>query len=84
MRLSTGVLDGVTAVGVAPGWHLSPLRDQQIAGDLLWCIAEAADVPALLLLLLQWLRSDRRDAAAADELSDEEFAAAAAAHLRQR
>jgi cytochrome c oxidase assembly factor CtaG len=83
LRLSTTVVDGMTHVAVhAPLWAPHPLRDQQLAGDLLWCIAEGVDVPAVILLFVRWLRSDRREAKQYDDLSDEEYAELAARHLR--
>ncbi|MGN6445658.1 cytochrome c oxidase assembly protein [Amnibacterium sp.] len=83
MRLSTTVIDGMTHVAInAPHWAPHPLRDQQLAGDLLWCIAEGVDVPAVVLLFVRWLRSDRREAQHFDELSDEEYEALSAQHLR--
>lgn len=85
IRLSPTVLDGVTswAAGV-PGWFPSPLRDQQLAGDLLWFIAEAVDVPVIILMFVRFSRSDRREAASYDRLSDEEMDALAEEHLRRR
>lgn len=82
MRLAATVLDGVVhrAAG-APLWVPSPLRDQQLAGDLLWCLAEAADLPALILLLRRWVRTDRTEARRFDDLSDEEVEALTRTHL---
>ncbi|GAA2749067.1 cytochrome c oxidase assembly protein [Amnibacterium kyonggiense] len=83
LRLSTTVVDGMTHVALhAPTWAPSPLRDQQLAGDLLWCIAEGADIPAVVLLFVRWLRSDRRESQRFDDLSDEEYERLAAEHLR--
>ncbi|MGT2425048.1 cytochrome c oxidase assembly protein [Amnibacterium kyonggiense] len=83
LRLSGTVIDGMTHVAVnAPMWAPHPLRDQQLAGDLLWCIAEGADVPAVVLLFVRWLRSDRRESQQFDDLSDEEYERLAAEHLR--
>lgn len=82
LRLSGTVLDGTAAVHSALPWWPSPLRDQQLAGDLLWFIAEAADVPIIVLLLLRWARSDRREASSFDELTDEQYDALVGQHLR--
>ena len=85
LRLSTTVVDGMTHVAAtAPLWAPHPLRDQQYAGDLLWCIAEGVDIPAIVLLFVRWLRSDRREAKQFDDLSDEDYAELTAQHLRQR
>lgn len=83
LRLSTTVVDGMTRMAVgAPAWAPHPLRDQQLAGDLLWCLAEGIDVPAVVLLFVRWLRSDRRDSQQFDDLSDEEYELLTAEHLR--
>jgi cytochrome c oxidase assembly factor CtaG len=85
VRLSTTVLDGLgTVAGAHPAWYPSPLRDQQLSGDLLWFIAEIADVPVLIILFIRWSRVDRREAKSYDDLSDEEMDALTQAHLRQR
>lgn len=83
MRLSTTVLDGIPHVTAAALWIPSPLRDQQLAGDLLWLVAECGDIPALVLLFLRWQRSDRREARSFDDLSEEEYAAMAMQHLER-
>jgi cytochrome c oxidase assembly factor CtaG len=69
VRLDTHVL--------AAGYFLTPqpLRDQQLGGDLLWGLGEVIDLPFLVLLLVQWVRSDARDAQAADEALDARQAA---------
>jgi cytochrome c oxidase assembly factor CtaG len=85
LRLSATVLDGVTAVPAgAPSWFPSPLRDQQLAGDLLWFIAEAVDIPVIILMFVRFSRSDRREARSFDDLSDDEMDALAQEHLRRR
>jgi putative membrane protein len=65
IRLDTHVL---AAGYLTRAWGPSPLHDQQLGGDLLWCIGEAIDIPFLALLAVQWYRSDTRDAARVDEL----------------
>ena len=85
LRLSESVLDGLGRVaGVHPLWFPSPLRDQQLSGDLLWFIAELADVPVLILLFIRWSRVDRKEAKSFDDLTDEEMDALTQEHLRQR
>jgi putative membrane protein len=85
VRLSGAVLDGVGfAAGVHPGWFPHPLRDQQLSGDLLWFIAELADVPVLIILFIRWTRVDRKEAKSYDDLSDEEMDALTQEHLNQR
>jgi putative membrane protein len=85
IRLSGSVLDGLgTVAGAHPAWYPNPLRDQQLSGDLLWFIAEAADVPVLIILFIRWIRVDRKEAKSYDDLSDEEMDALTQEHLRQR
>lgn len=85
LRLSPTVLDGVGAFSAGgPDWFPTPLRDQQLAGDLLWFIAEAVDVPVIILMFVRFSRSDRREARSFDELSDEEMDTLAREHLRRR
>jgi putative membrane protein len=85
IRLSGTVLDGMgTVAGAHPGWYPNPLRDQQLSGDLLWFIAEAADVPVLILLFVRWSRVDRKEAKSYDDLTDEQMDALTQEHLRQR
>jgi putative membrane protein len=85
IRLSGTVLDGLGAVaGVHPDWYPNPLRDQQLSGDLLWFIAELADVPVLIILFIRWTRVDRKEAKSFDDLTDEQMDALTQEHLRQR
>lgn len=84
LRVSNHVLDGSLVQAVGQPWFPSPLRDQHLAGDLLWFIAEVADVPVLVLLFVRWQRTDRREARSVDALSDEEMAELTRAHLQRR
>jgi putative membrane protein len=84
LRLSGHVLDGVGAVaGPRPAWFPRPLTDQHWSGDVLWSIAEVADLPILLVLFVRWVRSDRHHADRADELSEAELDDLMQAHLRR-
>ena len=67
IRLDTHV---IAAVDLTRTWGPSLLHDQQLGGDLLWCIGEAIDVPFLVLLAVQWYRSDARQAGQIDQLLD--------------
>ncbi|MEP6481231.1 MAG: cytochrome c oxidase assembly protein [Rhodoglobus sp.] len=85
LRLSDTVLDGISGpAGAVPQWFPSPLRDQQLSGDLLWFLAELLDVPILIILIIRWNRIDRGEAKSLDALSDEEMALLTEQHLRGR
>lgn len=53
-------------------WTPDALRDQQIAGAVLWCVAELLDLPFLILVFRQWTRADERDAADIDAVLEAE------------
>ena len=82
LRLNGAVLDHVQVFTSAASWWPNPLHDQHLAGDMLWFIAEVADVPVLVILMVRWMRSDRKEAKSYDDLSDEEYEAMTQAHLR--
>ncbi|MCW3767227.1 MULTISPECIES: cytochrome c oxidase assembly protein [Paenarthrobacter] len=83
MRISPEVLDGATQALIGhPAWLPDPLRDQQLAGDLLWFLAEAVDLPLIILMFIRFARSDRREARSFDELTDEELDALNREHLK--
>jgi cytochrome c oxidase assembly factor CtaG len=69
--LSTSYFDA----RVNHAWSPSPLHDQQIAGAVLWAVAELLDLPFLLLVFRQWLRADAKDAAEIDAVLEAERAA---------
>jgi len=84
MRLSPGILDGATSVlGNQPGWFPSPLRDQQLAGDLMWFLAEIVDLPLIILMFVRFSHSDKHEARSFDDLSDDEIETLNRAHLGQ-
>lgn len=56
-------------------WSPAPLHDQQIAGAVLWCVAELLDLPFLVLVFRQWVRADAKDAADIDAVLEAERAA---------
>ncbi|WP_434613419.1 cytochrome c oxidase assembly protein [Arthrobacter sp. A5] len=85
LRLNSAVLDGAANVtGARPAWFPNPLRDQQLAGDWLWFICEAADLPIIILLFVRFSRTDKGERKEIDEMSDDEMDALNEAHLRQR
>jgi putative membrane protein len=50
--------------------RMSWLHDQQLAGGILWCVAELIDLPFLLLIFGRWVQADARDAAEVDAILD--------------
>jgi putative membrane protein len=83
LRLNNHVLDGLGQVGGSlPAWFPSAYHDQHLSGDLLWFIAEFADIPVLILMFVRWSRIDRSEAKALDELTDEEMDVLTREHLR--
>ncbi|MEH0110189.1 cytochrome c oxidase assembly protein [Tersicoccus sp. MR15.9] len=84
VRLSGQVLDQHLSTGAPLPWFPNPLRDQQIAGDSLWFIAEIIDLPLIILMFVRFSRTDATEARSWDELSDDEFAELSQAHLDQR
>jgi putative membrane protein len=84
MRLSPQVLDGANGIlANAPSWAPGPLRDQQLAGDLLWFLAEVVDLPLIILMFVRFARSDRQEALSFDHLTDEELEALNSEHLKR-
>ncbi|MBG6106887.1 cytochrome c oxidase assembly protein [Frigoribacterium sp. CG_9.8] len=84
LRLNNHILDGLgQAAGALPAWFPSAYHDQHLSGDLLWFIAEVADVPVLILLFVRWSRIDRSEAKALDALTDDEMDALTREHLRR-
>ncbi|WP_233265601.1 cytochrome c oxidase assembly protein [Leifsonia sp. AG29] len=82
LRLNDAVLDHAPSLaGRVPFWFPTPLHDQHLSGDLLWFIAEVADVPVLVLLFVRWMRLDRREGKQLDELTDEQMEELTRQHL---
>ncbi len=85
LRLNNHILDQVAPVlGQLPSWFPSSFHDQHLSGDLLWFIAEVADIPVLFILFLRWQRIDRTESKTVDDLTDEEVDALTQAHLTAR
>jgi cytochrome c oxidase assembly factor CtaG len=53
-------------------WTPAALHDQQVAGAILWCVAELIDLPFLVLVYRRWLRSDAREAREIDAVLEAE------------
>ncbi|OMH31593.1 hypothetical protein BGP79_09695 [Tersicoccus sp. Bi-70] len=84
VRLSGQVLDQHAAAGAGLPWFPNPLRDQQLAGDSLWFIAEIIDLPLIILMFVRFSRTDATEARSFDELTEDEFTALSQAHLGHR
>jgi len=72
LRLHSTVLTSFFDHRVHQAWARTPLHDQQLAGAILWSVAELLDVPFLALLFVQWIRADARDAAEIDAVLEAE------------
>ena len=85
LRLNDAILDHAPVipapVAAAAGWWPNPVHDQHLAGDLLWFIAEIADVPILVLLFVRWTRSEKREEKKFDDLTDEQLDEMTRQHL---
>lgn len=66
LRLDGHVLPAVAALARQRGWGPSAVHDQQLAGAILWGLAELIDLPYLAVVFRQWVRADQREAAVAD------------------
>lgn len=75
LRLETHTATTYFADRLAHPWSPSALHDQQLAGAILWCVAELIDLPFLVLVFTCWVRADRAEAARVDAVLDAERAA---------
>ncbi|MBT2533701.1 cytochrome c oxidase assembly protein [Arthrobacter sp. ISL-48] len=83
LRLNGQVLDHVLTASSQSAWFPGPLRDQQLAGDLLWFICEIVDLPLIILMFMRFARSDKREARGFDDLTDQELDQLNAEHLKR-
>jgi len=51
-------------------WNLTALSDQNTAGSIAWAFGEAPTIVVLLVLFVQWARSDQREARRKDRKAD--------------
>jgi putative membrane protein len=72
LRLSTNTVTTFDEHRTLRIWSLTPLRDQQIGGAVLWAVAEFIDLPFLVIVFLRWQRADARDAARIDAVLEAE------------
>lgn len=82
LRLNDTIVDHAPVFANPATWWPSPLHDQHLAGDFIWFIAEIVDVPILVILMVRWMRSDRKEAKVYDDLTDAEYEELTQAHLR--
>ena len=61
-------------------WQTDLLADQQLGGGIAWAAGELPLVVVLLALLIQWRRSDRRDAVRMDRAAERDNDAELAAY----
>lgn len=65
-----GLIAGSHYRHVAPIWGGTPMRDQQIGALAMIGLSELVGLPALLLLLVGWVRTDAREAGDLDRSLD--------------
>jgi putative membrane protein len=70
LRLHDGIIGPIATSGGRPPWLPTPLRDQQLSGDVLWFLGEAIDLPFLAWLVLRWIHADAKEAAEVDARLD--------------
>lgn len=67
---SHSVIAGSWYAAHARSWGPSPAKDQQIGGTAMIALSELVGLPALLVLLVQWVRADSAEAAVIDAQLD--------------
>jgi hypothetical protein len=72
LRLQTHQASTFFAARQVHSWSPRWLHDQQLAGGVLWTVAEVLDLPFLVVLFLRWYRTDVREAGAVDAVLDAE------------
>ncbi|GGG01869.1 copper resistance D precursor [Rhodococcoides trifolii] len=66
--------------GLSLPWNSDLLADQRLGGGIAWATGEIPLVLVMLALLVQWSRSDRKEAVRMDRAADRDDDAALAAH----
>lgn len=72
LRLDSHLLPAVATLSARHAWTPTAVHDQQLAGAILWGIAELIDLPFLVVVFRQWVRADREEALAVDQQLDAE------------
>lgn len=70
LRLDTHLVAPAFYLGLHRTGVAGLLSDQQLGGDFLWCVAEAIDLPFLIVFLVAWIRADAAEAAEVDRELD--------------
>jgi cytochrome c oxidase assembly factor CtaG len=69
IMMSSSVFESVFA-NPPSAWGLTALSDQNTAGSIAWGFGEAPTIIVLLVLFVQWARSDQREARRKDRKAD--------------
>lgn len=72
LRLRETTVTSYFDVRVAHDWAIAPVRDQHLAGAVVWTVSEVITIPFFLLVFRRWLRADAREAAAVDAVLEAE------------
>ena len=68
--LSNDLIAPTYYLSIGRPWGRTPLDDQKFGGVMLWAIGEVVGLPLLLLVVVQWMRADAREAARIDAVLD--------------
>ena len=63
-------------------WGLNPLRDQEVAGGLMWATGDITMLAGMIVIFVKWLQDSQREARRVDRKLDREEARARAAAVR--
>jgi len=69
VMMSSGLITTVFA-NPPVAWGISPLSDQNTAGSLAWAFGELPTIIVLLVLFVQWRKSEEREAVRKDRQAD--------------
>jgi len=69
--LSTTLVAPAYYLTVGRPWGRTPLDDQKFGGVMLWAVGEVVGLPLLILVVVQWMRADAREAARIDAELDQ-------------
>jgi cytochrome c oxidase assembly factor CtaG len=72
LRLHSGIATDYFQHRLTHSWTPAAIHDQNVAGNIVWCVAEVIDLPFLALVFRRWLRTDAREAADVDAVLEAE------------